>query len=329
MLRIRSMLKEVSKRILTFLPTRFSKNIETCRHNINTYRRNLYAQRIFSEKRLGNLRSSILKYYSTIPQDEMSNELSTAVDFLKHNPVTYFPCNLTRKYSAEMVHVALDQETQLNYALINGKRMFFKRGWTESECIQYCYCIQEEQDENSPHRYLSESFTVQTDNIVVDIGAAEGIFSLDVIDRASKIYLFEVDSGWVEALEATFAPWKEKVEIVNKCLSDEENHNSIALASFFQSKKWPDFIKIDVDGAEAKVINGCSQLLSAQAYLKMALCTYHKQEDESVFSELLRAKGFNISFSNGFILFINDKLSPPYFRRGVLRAMKSAPKMYR
>ena len=305
------------KNILRMLPARFAKNIET-------YRSNRYAQRVFSEKRLGNLRREILKYYQTLPQDKMSTELFTALDFLKHNPVTYFPCNLTRKYSAEMVHVTLDHETQLNFALINGKRMFFKRGWTKSKCIEYCHNIQAEQDENSPHRYLSESFTVQTDDIVVDVGAAEGIFSLDVIERASKIYLFEVDSGWTEALKATFAPWKEKVEIVNKYLSDEDNYKSIALDSFFQNKKRPVFIKVDVDGSEAKIIRGGSQLLSAQEHLKMALCTYHKQEDESVFSELLREKGFNIFFSKGFFLFINDELYPPYFRRGVLRAIKGA-----
>ena len=322
--RILLILSGLKKKILKILPARFIKNIKT-------YRAKRYEQRIFSEKRLGNLRCEILKYYSTLPQYKMSIELSTAVDFLKHKPVTYFPCNLTRKYGPEMIHLTLDQETKLNFALINGKRMFFKRGWTESKCIEYCYSILEEQDENSPHRYLSESFTVQTDDIVVDVGAAEGIFSLDVIERASKIYLFEVDSGWTEALEATFAPWKEKVEIVNKYLSDYdyEDHKSITLDSFFQNKKRPDFIKVDVDGAEAKVIKGCSQLLSAQEHLKIALCTYHKLEDESVFSGLLRENGFNISFSKCFFLFINDELSPPYFRRGVLRAMKYAPKMSR
>ncbi|MDD5570107.1 MAG: FkbM family methyltransferase [Bacteroidales bacterium] len=289
---------------------------------IRIYRYNKYVKWVFSKKRLDNLKSEILKYYSTLPQDKISTELSSAVDFLKHNPVFYFPCNLTRKYNAEMVHLAFDHETKLYFATINGKRMFFKRGWTESECIKYCYCIQEEQDENSPHRYLSENFTVQDGDIVVDIGTAEGIFSLDVIEKAGKVYLFEADSGWNEALKATFAPWKEKVEIVNKYLSDEVNNNNTTIDSFFQNKKRPDFIKIDVDGAEAKVIKGCNQLLSTQHNLKMAICTYHKQEDELFFSELLKEKGFHISFSKGFFLYINDELHPPYFRRGVLRAVK-------
>ena len=337
-LRIKSMLYWVIKKLLfiligfgkkvsKYLPPRFVKKIKTYKHNIQTYRHNKKVQRIFSEKRLENLRCKILKYCSTLPPDKMSTELVTTIDYLKHNSVTYFPCNLTRKYNAEMVHLAFDQETKLNFALVNGKRMFFKRGWTESKCIKYCFSIQKEQDENSPHRYLSESFTVQSDDVVVDVGAAEGIFSLDIIERASKIYLFEPDSSWNEALIATFTPWKEKIEIVNKCLSDEDNHNNITIDSFFQNKKRPDFIKVDVDGAESKVINGGNKLISTQENLKIALCTYHKQEDGSVFSGLLLEKGFSISFSKGFFLFINDKLRPPYFRRGVLRAMKSTPQM--
>ncbi len=312
----------LSKEVLKILPVSVTKNIKTFKHNIETYIGNYYAQRMFSEKRLENLRCEILKYYSTPRKEIISTELSAAVDFLKHNPVNYFPCKLIREYRPEMVHLGLDQETKMNYALINGKRMFFKRGWADSKCINYCYCIQQEQDENSPHRYLSESFTVETGDIVVDVGAAEGIFSLNVIERASKIYLFEPDSSWNEALEATFAPWKEKVEIVNKYLFDKVSHERITVDSFFQNKKQPDFMKIDVDGEEAKVIKGCSQLLAVQEHLKIAICTYHKQEDESVFSKLLSEKGFYISFSKGFILFINDELSPPYFRRGVLQAVK-------
>ena len=323
MLRIKSKLKSILRSTLrSTLRSILRSILNKIRHNTAVYRNNRYAKRIFSKKRLDNPRRGILNYYSTFPQDKMPVELSAAVDFLKHNPVTYFPRNLTETCRAEMVHSDFDHETGLYFALINGKRMFFKRGWSESECIHYCYCIQNEQNANSPHRYLSESFTVQTGDIAIDVGAAEGIFALEVIEKVSKIYLFESDSGWTEALKATFAPWRDKVEIVNKYLSDEENPSSTTVDNFFQNRKKPAFIKIDVDGAEAKVINGCRQLLSSQEHLKLALCTYHKQDDESSFSALLREKGFDISFSPGFMLFINDELRPPYFRRGVLQAMR-------
>ena len=304
------------KKILLILPLRFTEYI-------NSYNHKRYIQRIFSEKRLGNLRREILEYYSNFPQDKISRELSEPIDFLKHNPLTYFPCNLSSKYCAENVQLFFDQGIGLNFALIDGKRLYFKRGWTESECIQYCYCIQAEQDKNSPHRYLSEQFTVQTNDIVVDVGAAEGIFSLDVIEKAIRVYLFESDRGWIEALEATFVPWKEKVIIVDSFVSDKDDQTNITLDTFFQNREHPAFLKVDVDGAEAKLLKGCMHLLAVHKPMKIALCTYHKQEDESMFSKLLREEGFNISYSKGYMLFINDELKPPYFRRGVLRAVKS------
>ena len=42
--------------------------------------------------------------------------------------------------------------------------------------------------------------------IFVDIGSAEGFTSLEVIEKASHIYLFEQDKLWIEALNATFGP---------------------------------------------------------------------------------------------------------------------------
>ena len=36
------------------------------------------------------------------------------------------------------------------------------------------------------------------------------------VDVASKIYLFECDPVWIEALEKTFEPYKDKVVIVPK-----------------------------------------------------------------------------------------------------------------
>ena len=52
--------------------------------------------------------------------------------------------------------------------------------------------------------------------IVVDIGAADGNFGLSIIEKVSKLYLFEPQKSWHKALQATFKPWEDKVEIVSK-----------------------------------------------------------------------------------------------------------------
>lgn len=47
--------------------------------------------------------------------------------------------------------------------------------------------------------------------MIADIGSAEGNFSLSNIENVKKVYLFESDKEWIEALEATFRPWRDKV----------------------------------------------------------------------------------------------------------------------
>ena len=74
--------------------------------------------------------------------------------------------------------------------------------------------LSKEQDVRSAHRYLDGAFTFEKGEILVDAGVAEGNFALDVVEKASKLILFEADREWIEPLQATFAPWKEKIVIV-------------------------------------------------------------------------------------------------------------------
>ena len=131
-----------------------------------------------------------------------------------------------------------------------GKGSILKKRWGEKRIKRAYSDLLREQDINSPHRYLSESFNPGNDDVVADIGAAEGNFSLSVIEKVKKIYLFEYDQEWIEALRATFAPWAEKVEIINKYVSDYNDESHIRFDTFFEMKKDITFLKIDVDGAE-------------------------------------------------------------------------------
>ncbi|MDR0567342.1 MAG: methyltransferase, partial [Prevotellaceae bacterium] len=57
-------------------------------------------------------------------------------------------------------------------------------------------------------------------DVVVDAGVAEGIFALSVVERAKELYLFEADKDWIAPLEATFAPFGNKANIVNCYVAD-------------------------------------------------------------------------------------------------------------
>ena len=145
--------------------------------------------------------------------------------------------------------------------------------------------------------------------VIADIGAAEGFLSLELIDNVDKIYLFECDDEWIEAVNNTFKNFKDKVEIVKKYVSNINNEDNITLDTFFENKKI-DFIKADIEGAELSMLIGGVQTF--KKIQRAVICTYHRQDDaESIKSFLIKGK-FKVGFSDGYMLFIYDKtLSEP------------------
>jgi hypothetical protein len=267
------------------------------------------------------LRRKIIRYLESKLENKITSEELEVLSFLISNPLQVFPYEFTREYNAESVKVEYDRHFDLNYVLYVDKKLFFKRNWSE-ERIKTIFSNQLiEQHPKSPHRYLGHGFDVEENSVVVDIGVADGNFALSIIEKVKKVYLFEPNEKWIEALEATFSPWRDKVIIVNKWVSDIDDEPFITLDTYFRETKL-DFIKIDVDGFEWKLINGSRRIISGGKNLKIALCTYHKQDDHVVFSEFFKERGFDISYSNGYMIFPWGKQKAPYLRRGMIRATK-------
>jgi hypothetical protein len=211
----------------------------------------------------------------------------------------------------------------MRYVLQDGKRLYFKKRWKEKRIKRAYSELLREQDINSPHRYITESFTIGNEDVLADIGAAEGNFSLSVIERIKKVYLFEYDKEWIEALQATFAPWPEKTVIINKYASDVNDTSHVRLDTFYDDTKDLNFLKIDVDGAESSVLRSCEEIFKSGKPLKIALCTYHKNNDEKDFTVILKNHGFSVSPSKGYMIHFYDKqMKAPYLRRGLLRAVR-------
>lgn len=278
---------------------------------------------LFESKPKQKLRQEILAYYKSIPEQDINHLKREALDFLATNKLHVFPYNFIKKYKNHKVPVHTDGVTGLKYVLHEGKKLYFKRNWSARKIRRNYNFLLLEQDPLSPHRYLTDTFTIDEGDIVVDAGAAEGNFSLSIIEKAQKIYLFETDQEWIEALEATFKPWKSKVEIINKFVSNTNNDQHVSLDQFFQDKTCVNFIKADIECAEADFLEGSHSILAGNKNLKVAITTYHKQNDEVELKEVLEKYGFTTSFSNGYMLFPHyEPLKPPYFRRGLIRATK-------
>jgi predicted RNA methylase len=276
------------------------------------------------ERRKNSLKKSIIDYLENMPPEDATDEKSEVLKYLKHNPISVFPYFYTEKHQPEDVIVYVGADTEMPYILQDGKRLYFKKGWDEKQIQNYYNGLLIEQDEASPHRYETPEFYVSEGDVVVDAGVAEGNFALSIIEKVKKIYLFEADETWVEALEATFAPWKEKVDIVNKYVSDVDRNNHIRLDTILKHQKI-DFIKADIEGSEAKLLTGSEEILSTESPMKIILCTYHKHNDAETLDKMLKEKGFVTEFSKGYMVFFCescDKLVPPFLRRGVIRARR-------
>lgn len=274
------------------------------------------------KKILARKRKEILEFYSKKTTDDV--EINDAVSYLKTNSLQTFNSAFTKTYKWKNVQVYKDDSKDLPYVIHEGKRLYFTRSYRK-RTIQYSYCgLLTEQDFGSPHCYLGEGFNIQENDVLLDVGSAEGILSLQFIEKVKYVVLFERDPQWVEALEATFEPWKEKVTIVRKFVSNLNDDENITLDSYLADKDHvPSVIKIDVEGAEKKVLEGMTETMNIPG-LKIAICTYHHEQDYSTLSGLLVQSGFSCQPSKGMMLFLNDmeSMRPPYFRKGLIRAKK-------
>lgn len=265
---------------------------------------------------------AIIKYYEGRP-DRPSEDIQQALSYLKKNSLAIFPYDFQNEYRAGDIEVFEDMEKGMRYVFQEGKRLYFKKKWDRRKIRRVYNLLKKEQDIRSPHRYLTDEFRFEAGDVLVDVGAAEGNLALSVVEKASKLILFEADKDWIAPLQATFEPWRDKVTIVQKFVSDLTNDTNTTLDDYLSLEQSAVFLKVDVEGAESRLLKGAKRILAEQTPLKLALCTYHKQEDEKTFSLLLNEKGFDFSTSEGFMIFYHDKnLKAPYFRRALLRAVK-------
>lgn len=272
-----------------------------------------------------NYRNLVLKrkiniFYNLNKSKIKDLELLSALKFYSNNELSVFPYLFKKEYNN--LEFAVTNENGFNYILFNGYKMYFKQNWSELSCKSYLKSLLIEQDSLSPHCYCNENFNVQNDETLLDIGAAEGNFSLLSINKAKEIFIFEYNNYWYKALEKTFEAFSHVI-IIHKKADSLTSINTIALDDMPElfSKKL--FIKMDVEGGERNIFSGMEKLLSLNPNIRLAVCTYHGYNDAKEFEKYFKEKGFKTEFSNGYMLyyFAND-LKPPFLRKGVLRVWK-------
>ena len=226
------------------------------------------------------------------------------------------------------VESGYDCSLKLPYIVHRGRKLYFPRKYSVAQAVEaYKGYICGDRllgkgEDFAPHQYQSKDFQVHDGDVVVDVGCAEALFSLDVIEQASKVYLIERDGIWKAPLLATFAPYKDKVVFVQKLASDKDGRTTVSLPSLLMSEtSSPLFIKMDIEGYEPKVVRTLLPLFRERDGITLSCCTYHNNEDAATLEQLFQQVGYRYEFSKGYMLFARyDQPAAPYFRHGVIRA---------
>ncbi len=252
-----------------------------------------------------------------------SLEKQELLDYIMKNGARMYCYSFFDEYMEKEIPVYYDSEKGVYYGNYKNYRMYLSRKFDTLEkarmYLRYAYM---EQDERSPHCYFTGSFQVGNGEIGIDIGAAEGIFALQVLEKVGHIYLIEADHDWCEALAFTFQPYKDKVTIIQGYAGETENKKWIKLDSKFQDIEI-DFIKMDIEGAELAALSGGRCLIS-RCKPKLAVCTYHNALDNERITEWLSEKGYKCKNSNGYVICQGEweleHISDVDFRRALLWA---------
>jgi hypothetical protein len=259
-------------------------------------------------------------------RNDSNPEKQEVLSWLKHNMVSMFPYRFVENYIPEKIIVYYDGDDNSKYVLHYGKKMYFPKNWPDERIKNYYSSLLLEQDINSPHKYECGNFGIEKDDVLADIGASEGFFALSVIEKVKQVFLFECDESWIESLKKTFEPWKDKVIIVNKYISDHSNTNSITLDDFYISKGrvLPNFIKADIEGAELSLLLGSEKIMTFAKDLRIAICAYHKRHDEIQLHKIFLERNFKTKFAKGYMIMGDNEADPVYLRKGVIRATKNS-----
>lgn len=225
------------------------------------------------------------------------------------------------------ITVCDDVVDQLHYVEHRGRKLYFPKTMSKQDC-ENCYrSLMEGEDilgkgrVKSPHSYEDETHFVGEGDVVIDVGSAEGLFALNVAERAGRIYLFEMLQRWNRPLKLTFAPFAKKTVIVNKLVSGETQGDSIRLEDAVQDLNHDEvcFIKMDIEGWEKTVLMASESFLKSHR-VKISCCVYHRQRDADEISEYLKRIGFKVRFSEGYMIPPLHRVEPPYFRKGMIYA---------
>lgn len=158
----------------------------------------------------------------------------------------------------------------------------------------------------NPHFYESHGTKIRKKDVVVDCGAAEGLFTAIAAEKAEHVYAIEPLPEYADILRDTFRE-SHHVEVIACALGDKdgtarlENMGTMSKLSengstivtlrsidslFFNKDIKVDFIKADLEGSEISMIRGARKTIESNKP-RIAITTYDGPEYASIIKSIL------------------------------------------
>lgn len=156
-------------------------------------------------------------------------------------------------------------------------------------------------DTNDWHYYQKEHTEVHHGEIILDIGTAEGLMPLTVIDKCKHVYMVEPSVAFCNTLHKTFKDYQDKTTIFNYAVGNEdgvinfdensldgtvskensENLNKIEIHkidTILNQNQKITYLKADIEGFEQEMLKGAAETIKRNKP-KIAITTYHTQNN--------------------------------------------------
>lgn len=167
--------------------------------------------------------------------------------------------------------------------------------------------ISEQFDPTDWHYYQIPETRLEPDDVVLDCGAAEGLFTLIAAGQCRRVYAFEPLPRFCDNMRRSFAGL-DQVVIVPALLSNRQGEARLQAQGIVSAESgdggvacrvdtldylFPDggervtYLKADVEGAELELLEGARGLITRDKP-KIAITTYHHPDHADEIARLLR-----------------------------------------
>lgn len=165
-------------------------------------------------------------------------------------------------------------------------------------------------DEKDWHFYQYKQTTIEPGEILLDIGTAEGLFPLTVADKCKKIIMVEPNRYFHASLQKTFAPYREKTQIIHTAIGNEdgkitfgddslsshvvnENEQGYSVEihkvdTLISSDQEITYMKADIEGFEEEMLKGAEKTIRKNKP-KIAITTYHTGNNPEKIISLIKS----------------------------------------